>query len=36
MEYQPSKCKTINWVEINEESRQTYNKDNQIRFKIQY
>ena len=23
-----------NWVEINDESRETYNKDNQIRFKI--
>ena len=30
---QPSKFKTKNWVEINDESRGTYNKDNQIRFK---
>ena len=31
---QPSKFKTKNWVEINDESRETYNKDNQVRFKI--
>ena len=30
---QPSKIKTKNWVKINDESRGTYNKDNQIRFK---
>ena len=30
---QPSKFKTKNWVEINDESRGTYNKDNQSRFK---
>ena len=30
---QPSKFKTKNWVEINDESRGTYNEDNQIRFK---
>ena len=29
---QPSKFKTKNWVEINDESRRTYNKDHQIRF----
>ena len=29
----PCKFKTKNWVEINNESRVTYNKDNQIRFK---
>ena len=29
----PSKFKTKNWVEINDESRGIYNKDNQIRFK---
>ena len=29
---QPSKFKTKNWVEINDESRGTYNKNNQIRF----
>ena len=28
-----SKFKTNNWVEINDESREAYNKDNQIRFK---
>ena len=31
---QPSEFKTKNWVEINDESRGTYNKNNQIRFKI--
>ena len=30
---QSFKVKTKNWVEINHESRGTYNKDNQIRFK---
>ena len=30
---QPFKFKTKNWVEINYESRGTYNEDNQIRFK---
>ena len=30
----PSKFKTRNWVDINDESRVTYNKDNQIKFKI--
>ena len=30
---QSCKFKTKNWVEINNESRVTYNKDNQIRFK---
>ena len=30
---QPTKFITKNWVEINDESRGTYNKDNQIRFK---
>ena len=29
---QPSKFKAKNWVEINDESRRTYNKDHQIRF----
>ena len=29
---QPTKFRTKNWVEINDESRGTYNKDNQIRF----
>ena len=29
---QGSKFKTKNWVEINDESRGTYSKDNQIRF----
>ena len=28
---QPSKFKTKNWVEINDESRGTYDKDDQIR-----
>ena len=30
---QPTKFRTKNWVEINNESHGTYNKDNQIRFK---
>ena len=30
---QPSKFKTKNWVEINDELRETYNEVNQIRFK---
>ena len=30
---QPSKFITKNWVKINDESRGTYNEDNQIRFK---
>ena len=30
---QPSKFKTKNWIQIKDESRGTYNKDNQIRFK---
>ena len=31
---QPSKFKTKNWVEINDESRGTYNANSQIKFKI--
>ena len=31
---QPSKFRTQNWVEINDESRQTYSVNSQIRFKI--
>ena len=30
---QPSKCRTKNWVEINDESRGTYNVNSQIKFK---
>ena len=30
---QPSKFRTKNWVEINDESRRTYNVNSQIRFK---
>ena len=30
---QPTKFKTKTWVEINDESRRNYNKNNQIRFK---
>ena len=30
---QPSKFRTKNWVEINDELRGTYNEDSQIRFK---
>ena len=29
---QPYKFRTINWVEVNDESRGKYKKDNQIRF----
>ena len=31
---QPSKFRTKNWVEINDESRGTYNPNGQIKFKI--
>ena len=31
---EPSKFRTRNWVEINDESRGTYDKDNQIGFKM--
>ena len=31
--HQPYKFKKKSWIEINDESRGTYNKDNQIRFK---
>ena len=31
---QPSKFRTKNWVEINDESRETYNVNNQIKFEI--
>ena len=30
---QPSKLRTKNWIEINDESRATYNVNNQIKFK---
>ena len=30
---QPSKFRTKNWVEINDESRDTYNVNSQIKFK---
>ena len=30
---QPSKCRTKNWVEINDESRGTYNANREIKFK---
>ena len=30
---QPSKFRTKTWVEINDESRETYNVDSQIKFK---
>ena len=30
---QPSRCRTKNWIEINHDSRKTYDKDNQIKFK---
>ena len=31
---QPSKFRTKNWVEVNDESRGTYNINSRIRFKI--
>ena len=31
--YQPSKFRTKNWVEMNDESRGTYNFNSQIKFK---
>ena len=31
---QPSKFRTKNWVEINDESRRAYNVNSQIKFKI--
>ena len=31
--YQPSKVKTKNWVEINDDSRGTYSVNSQIKFK---
>ena len=30
---QPTKCRTKNWVEINDEARGTYNTNSQMRFK---
>ena len=30
---EPSKFRTKNWVEINDEARGTYNESNQIKFK---
>ena len=30
---QPTKSRTKNWVEVNDESRRTYNANNQIKFK---
>ena len=30
---QPSRFRTKNWIEINDESRGTYNTNSQIRFK---
>ena len=30
---QPAKFRTKGWVKVNDESRGTYNKNNQIRFK---
>ena len=32
---QPSKFRTKNWVEINDESRGRYNVNSQIKFKLQ-
>ena len=33
---QASKFRTKNWVEINDESRGTYNVNSQIKFKLQF
>ena len=30
---QPTKFRTKNWVEVNDESRRTYNSNSQIKFK---
>ena len=30
---QPSKFRTKNWIEINDDSRETYNTNSQIKFK---
>ena len=30
---QPSKFRTKNWIEVNDESRETYNVNSQIKFK---
>ena len=30
--HQPTKCRTKNWVKINDESRGTYNTNTQVRF----
>ena len=32
---QPSKFRTKTWVEVNDESRETYNVNSQIKFKLQ-
>ena len=32
---QPSKFRTNNWVEINDESRETYSVNSQIKLKLQ-
>ena len=31
---QPSKCKTKNWIEINDESQGMYNQVDQVKFEI--
>ena len=31
---QPTKCRTKNWVELNDDARGTYNTNSQIRFKM--
>ena len=32
---QPTKIRTKNWVEINDDAGGTYNQDSQIKFKLQ-
>ena len=32
---QPTKFRTKNWVETNDDSRGTYNNNNQVKFKLQ-
>ena len=33
---QPTKFRTKNWVNINDKSRGTYNRDNQINVKVKF
>ena len=33
---QPTKFRTKNWIEVNDEPQGTYNKDNQKRFNLKF